>query len=58
MKKLSEYGDILTVKEVQELLGIGKNSVYDLIKNGYLKHKKVGGKYLIPKSSVKNFIEC
>lgn len=56
MKRLRDYGDIMTVKEVQEFLGIGKNAVYDLLRKGFLKHKKVGGKYLIAKSSVKSFI--
>lgn len=34
MKKLSDYGDVLSVKDVQEILGIGRNAVYGLLKDG------------------------
>ena len=56
MKRLKDYGDIMTVKDVQDFLGIGKNTVYDLLHNGVLKYKKIGGKYLITKRSVIEFI--
>ncbi len=56
MKRLKDYGDILTVKDVQEYMGVGKNTVYELLRKGYLKHKKIGGKYLISKNSVRAFI--
>lgn len=29
-----EYGDMLTVDEVAEILGIGKNSVYEIFRSG------------------------
>lgn len=56
MKRLSDYGDIMTVHDVQEFLGVGKNTVYDLLHKGKLRHKKIGSKYIIPKSSVKEFL--
>ena len=37
MKKLCYYGEVLTVKDVQNILGIGRNAVYTMLKNGTLK---------------------
>ena len=33
----NEYGDMLTVEDLMEALGIGKNAAYDLLRNGELK---------------------
>lgn len=41
---LQEYPDILTPKEVMEILGIGKNLLYELLKDGEIPAKRVGGK--------------
>ena len=57
MKRLKDYGDVLTVKEIQEILGIGRNAVYELLKNGTLKSKKIGTKYIIPKRSIQTYLD-
>ena len=41
--------DILTVPDVIRLLRIGKNTVYDLIKNGKIKSIRQGKKIIVPK---------
>ncbi len=56
MKKLSDYGDVLTVQDIQEILGIGRNAVYKLLKNGTLKSKRIGTKYIIPKRSIQTYL--
>lgn len=56
MKKLSDYGDVLNVQDIQEILGIGRNAVYKMLKNGTLKSKKIGTKYIIPKRSVQTYL--
>lgn len=56
MNKLKDYGDVLSVKDVQEILGIGRNAVYIMLKNGTLKSKKIGTKYIIPKRSVQTYL--
>ena len=40
---------MLTVKEVQAILKIGRNSTYRLIKDNKIKHICVGKKIIIPK---------
>lgn len=51
-----EYTDILTVNEVCSALRIGKNTLYDLLKNNIIKSKKVGKKYLIPKICLIDYV--
>ena len=46
---LASYGDVLTVKEVQEVLGVGRTTVYALIESGQLHGIKPGKRYLVPK---------
>lgn len=52
-----EYPDIVSVEEIQEMLRIGRNSVYTLLKQGLIKSIKIGKKYIIPKSAVIDFVK-
>lgn len=56
MQRLNDYGDVLTVKDVQKILCIGRNAVYTMLKNGTLKSKRIGIKYIIPKRSVRTYL--
>lgn len=56
MQRLNDYGDVLTVKDVQKILGIGRNAVYTMLKNGTLKSKRIGIKYIIPKRIVQTYL--
>ena len=47
----SDYEDVVTVDDVMKMLHIGKNSVYDLLKN-----HRIESRYVIPKKSVINFL--
>lgn len=55
--EFEEYPDIVTPEDIQKMLRIGRNSVYDLLKQGKIKSLRVGKKYLIPKTSVINFLQ-
>lgn len=52
----SNYPDILNTKQLQDMLGLSKNSVLDLLKSGEIKYLRKGKKYLIPKICVKEYI--
>lgn len=54
---LENYQDVLTVKEVQAILKIGRNSTYQLIKDNKVKHIRVGNKILIPKHYLIKFLQ-
>ena len=52
-----DYPDVVTPEDVQNMLHIGRNRVYELLKTNSIKSIKVGKKYIIPKKSVINFLQ-
>ncbi|MCM1488963.1 MAG: helix-turn-helix domain-containing protein [Firmicutes bacterium] len=50
------YPDIVTVAELQQMLGISRHLAYDLIGDGYITGVKIGNSYRIPKVSVINYV--
>lgn len=57
LKMLDNYNDVLTTKELKEILRIGFNKVYELLKNGKIKSLRVGNKIIIPKSAVLEYLQ-
>lgn len=56
MTMLNKYKDILTVDELCEVLKIGKNTAYSLLKTGEIHYIKIGRVYKIPKKSVIKYL--
>ena len=56
MTMLNKYPDVLNVKQLCEVLCIGKNTAYKLLKSGEIKSVKIGHVYKIPKKYVKEYI--
>ncbi|MBE7015809.1 MAG: helix-turn-helix domain-containing protein [Ruminococcaceae bacterium] len=54
---LNKYNDVLTVEELCEVLRIGKNTAYRLLKSNEIKSVKIGKIYKIPKKSVRKYLE-
>lgn len=54
----AEYDEILSIEDVMEILHIGKNSVYSLLKSNEIRNIRVGKRYIVPKQSVINFIKA
>lgn len=54
---LSKYSDILTVKELQEILRYKKEKVYKILQNKILPSIRLGKKYLIAKKDVIKYIK-
>ena len=52
----AEYDEILSIEDVMEILHIGKNSVYSLLKSNEIRNIRVGKRYIVPKQRVINFI--
>jgi excisionase family DNA binding protein len=48
--------EIMTFKECQQFLKIGKNTLLDLIHNREIDAFKIGNRWKIPKESVEEFI--
>ena len=51
------YPDVVSVEEIQQMLRIGKNAVYTLLKDGEIKSIKVGKRYIVPKKYVVEFLK-
>lgn len=55
----TEYRDIVTSKELQEMLNMGRNTVMSLLKSGEIPSMRVGRVYKIPKLWVIDYLnEC
>lgn len=55
---LEDYPDILTPKEVMEILGVSKNTLYQLINNGEIPATRLGRKlWRIQKQALLHFLE-
>ena len=49
--------DLLTRKQAQDLLCVGKNTILNLIHDGYLPTIMIGNSYRIKKEDLINFIK-
>lgn len=50
------YPDVITVYDLMEMLHIGRNAAYAILKNGSIKTIRIGRRYIIPKRSVISYI--
>jgi len=56
MTMLNKYPDVLNVKQLCEVLDIGKNTAYKLLKSGNIKALRIGAVYKIPKREVIKYL--
>jgi len=57
VRNFGDYPDLLDVTETSQLLGVSTKTVYNLLKSGQIKKKKVGRAYRIPKIYITEFLE-
>lgn len=55
-ENFEDYPDLLTIDDVREMLGIGRNTAYALCKNNIIPCRKIGNKWRIAKSSVLQYL--
>lgn len=53
---LERYDDVLTVNDICNILHIGRNTAYQMLRNGDIKCKRTRGKYIIPKFRVIEYL--
>lgn len=51
-----DYPDIVTVKQLREMLGVSRHLAYKLISDGEIQAVKIGTSLKIPKVSVINYV--
>ncbi len=53
---LENYGELITLDQLQEILSIGRNTAYDLLRTKKIKAIKIGKLWRIPKKSIEEYI--
>lgn len=53
---MNEKYDVITVRELAQLLRIGINAAYQLVRDGTIFSVKVGRQYRVPRSSVESYL--
>jgi len=53
---LTDYPDVLDVRQVCSILHVSDKSVYKLLRSGALKHVRIGTSYRIPKVYVEQIL--
>lgn len=53
---LNLYNDVLTVEDLCEILHMGKNSVYQILRDKIIPNRKIRHRYIIPKQGVINYL--
>ncbi len=53
---MNDIPSVMTRKEAQEILKVSKNTILELLQNGYLKSFKIKGRYRITRKSLIEFI--
>lgn len=56
MTILDSYADVLTVNDVMNILHIGRNKAYELLRSKTIPSIRIGKKYVIPKNLMIEFI--
>lgn len=51
-----DYPDIVTVFQLQKMLGISRHLAYNLINDGYILGIKIGNAFKVPKVNVINYV--
>lgn len=51
------FGDVLTVHQIRQALGIGRPAVYKLLGDGDIRCFRIGNAYKIPKSELIKYIQ-
>ena len=52
----ADYPDIVTVRQLQVMLGISRHAAYDLLTDGSIRGLKLGNAYKIPKINVIRYV--
>lgn len=55
---LENYGELITLDQLQEILSISRNTAYELLRTKKIKAIKIGKIWRIPKKSIEDYITC
>lgn len=55
-RNINDLPLVLTVSDISEILVIGKNTAYELVRSGRIKSVQVGQQFRIPKSALLEYL--
>ena len=55
--RYDDLPDVLTPKEAQAFLRLGRNAIYAALQDGKIRSVRVGQKFLIPKAALREFLD-
>ncbi|HBV88319.1 MAG TPA: hypothetical protein DEF42_17140 [Desulfosporosinus sp.] len=53
----NNYKDVVTIKELKEMLNVGRDKAYALVNSGEIKSFMIGRVIKIPKRSIIDYVE-
>ena len=53
---LNQYGDVMSILDLCEVLGIGRNRAYELLSSDIIHGFRIGRTWKIPKIAVEDFL--
>ena len=56
LQMLEQYGALMSVADVQEVLGVGKNRVYEMLNDGTISSIRIGRSWKIPTEAVEEYL--
>ncbi len=56
IRNINDLPLVLTVSDISEILVIGKNTAYELVRSGRIKSVQVGRQFRIPKSALLEYL--
>ena len=54
---MSELAEVLNVEQVADLLGLGRNTVYEAANRGEIPHRRIGRRLIFSRSAVMEWLQ-
>jgi len=52
-----QYPDVVSIKQLQTMLGVGRNTAYDLLKKNKIQSVRIGRVHKIPKINIIKYLQ-
>ena len=56
-KMFQDYPDIVNIEQLREMLGVGRNTAYSLLKNNEIRSIRIGRVHKVPKINIIKYLQ-
>lgn len=56
MTKIEDFPVVLTPEQLSDILKIGRNGIYNLLRSGAIRSIKIGKQYRIPREALSEYL--